>query len=325
RGKSKKATHPPKLVPSTHSKLELIHMDLCGPMMVECINGKKYILVIVDDYSRYTLVYFLRTKDEAPDTINKFIAQALCNNSQLQERLNKRCGRKTNRTLVEAAQTMLIFPSHQNSFGRTLSRPRMYTQNLHLSHKRYNKTPYELLRGRKPNLKYFHVFGSLCFPTNNREDLGKMKPKSDIGIFIGYSESPRGFWINNRRPRWIMETIHVKFNELTTIASEHNCLEPGTNRFQDNDSSIEDTSIPKKEDLDSLFGPMYKEYFEKRSPKVSINSAALTTLNNQDTPSSSSIIVKDNEAPPLVCYYEEQISLISNDEADELIPEEDSA
>ncbi|GKC75102.1 retrovirus-related pol polyprotein from transposon TNT 1-94 [Tanacetum coccineum] len=50
RGKSKKATHPPKLVPSTHYKLELIHMDLCGPIRVESINGKKYILVIVDDY-----------------------------------------------------------------------------------------------------------------------------------------------------------------------------------------------------------------------------------------------------------------------------------
>ncbi|GJT38844.1 retrovirus-related pol polyprotein from transposon TNT 1-94 [Tanacetum coccineum] len=66
RGKSKKASHPPKLVPSDHSKLELLHMDLCGPMRVASINGKKYILVIVDDFSRYTWVYFLRSKDETP-------------------------------------------------------------------------------------------------------------------------------------------------------------------------------------------------------------------------------------------------------------------
>ncbi|GJX79388.1 zinc finger, CCHC-type, retrotransposon gag domain protein [Tanacetum coccineum] len=78
-GKSKKATLPPKLVPSTRSKLELIHMDLCGPMRVESINGKKYILLIVDDYSRYTWVYFLRTKDEAPKMIKKFIAQVQLN------------------------------------------------------------------------------------------------------------------------------------------------------------------------------------------------------------------------------------------------------
>ncbi|GJR54246.1 integrase, catalytic region, zinc finger, CCHC-type containing protein [Tanacetum coccineum] len=64
RGKSKKASHPPKLVPSDNYKLELLHMDLCGPMRVASINGKKYILVIVDDFSRYTWVYFLRSKDE---------------------------------------------------------------------------------------------------------------------------------------------------------------------------------------------------------------------------------------------------------------------
>ncbi|GJU08017.1 integrase, catalytic region, zinc finger, CCHC-type containing protein [Tanacetum coccineum] len=74
-GKSKKASLPPKLVLSIESKLELLHMDLCGPMRVASINGKKYILVIVDDYSRYTWVYFLRTKDEAPDMIIDFVNQ----------------------------------------------------------------------------------------------------------------------------------------------------------------------------------------------------------------------------------------------------------
>nr|GEX43502.1 retrovirus-related Pol polyprotein from transposon TNT 1-94 [Tanacetum cinerariifolium] len=94
-----------------------------------------------------------------------------------------------------------------------------FTQNRSLIHKRYNNTPYELLRERKPNMEYFHVSGSLCYQTNDREDLGKMKPKADIGIFIGYSESFRGFQIYNRRTRKIMETIHVKFNEL--IAMEY--------------------------------------------------------------------------------------------------------
>ncbi|GJR81207.1 retrovirus-related pol polyprotein from transposon TNT 1-94 [Tanacetum coccineum] len=79
RGKSKKASHPPKLVPSSHSKLELLHMDLCGSMRVASINGKKYILVIVDDYSRFTWVYFLHSKDETPETIKKFIAQVQLN------------------------------------------------------------------------------------------------------------------------------------------------------------------------------------------------------------------------------------------------------
>ncbi|GJZ22574.1 integrase, catalytic region, zinc finger, CCHC-type containing protein [Tanacetum coccineum] len=72
RGKIKKASHTPKLVPSSHSKLELLHMDLCGPMTVASINGKNYILVIVDDYSRFTWVYFLSTKDETSEINSRF-------------------------------------------------------------------------------------------------------------------------------------------------------------------------------------------------------------------------------------------------------------
>ncbi|GJU93848.1 integrase, catalytic region, zinc finger, CCHC-type containing protein [Tanacetum coccineum] len=79
RGKTKKSSHPPKLVPSTHSKLELLHMDLCGIMRVASINGKKYILMIVDDYSRFTWVYFLHTKVETPEIIKKFIPQVQLN------------------------------------------------------------------------------------------------------------------------------------------------------------------------------------------------------------------------------------------------------
>ena len=66
-GKSKRASYKPKTVPSSEARLHFLHMDLCGPMRVESINGKKYILVIVDDYSRYTWVKFLRTKDVTPE------------------------------------------------------------------------------------------------------------------------------------------------------------------------------------------------------------------------------------------------------------------
>ncbi|GKA04159.1 hypothetical protein Tco_0676940 [Tanacetum coccineum] len=121
-----------------------------------------------------------------------------------------------------------------------------------------------------------------------------------------------------------METIHVKFDELTTMASEHNSLEPETNRFNNDDSSEDSNQTPSKAYLDDLFGPMYKEYFEKRSPKVSTNSDTPETLNHEDTPSSSSIVVEDNEAPPFVSSFEEQTDPISNDVVDESI-QEDSA
>ncbi|GJT00821.1 retrovirus-related pol polyprotein from transposon TNT 1-94 [Tanacetum coccineum] len=221
RGKSKKASHPLKLVPSDHSKLELLHMDLCGPMRVASINGKKYILVIVDDYSRYTWVYFLHSKDETPEIIKKFIAQAQLNykakvckirtdngtefkNATLKAHYEKlgimqqfltaqtpqqnRVVERRNRTLVEAARTMLIFSRLPEFLWAEAVATAYFTQNRSIIYTRHNKIPYELLRGRKPNVEYFHVFGSLCYPTNNRDDLGKMKPKANIGVFIEANE-----------------------------------------------------------------------------------------------------------------------------------------
>ncbi|GJU68941.1 retrovirus-related pol polyprotein from transposon TNT 1-94 [Tanacetum coccineum] len=118
-----------------------------------------------------------------------------------------------------------------------------------------------------------------------------MKPKADIGIFSGYSESPRGFRIYNHITRKIIETIHVKLDELTAMASECNNSGP--------------------------------EYYDTRTPEVSNNSAA-NTLNNEDTSSSSLIIVEEHEAPQVVSSLEEPIAnepttLVSDDNANESV------
>ncbi|GJS35017.1 retrovirus-related pol polyprotein from transposon TNT 1-94 [Tanacetum coccineum] len=102
RGKRKKSSHPPKLVPSTHSKLELLHIDLCRPMRVATINGKKYILVIVDDYSRFTWVYFLHTKDETPEIIKKFNAQVQLNYNAKVHKIRKDNGTEFKNTTLKA-------------------------------------------------------------------------------------------------------------------------------------------------------------------------------------------------------------------------------
>ncbi|GJV44259.1 retrovirus-related pol polyprotein from transposon TNT 1-94 [Tanacetum coccineum] len=216
RGKSKKASHPPKVVPSNLSKLELLHMDLCRPIRVASINGKRYILVIVDDYYRFTRVYFLRTKDETPEIIKNLIARIQLNYNAKIARTPQQNGVVERRkcTLVEAARTMLIFSCLPEFFWVEAVSTACFTQNQSIIHTRYNKTPYELLHGRKPNVEYLYVFGSLCYPTNDRDDLGKMKPKADISIFIGYSETSRGFRIYNQRTKKIMETIHVNLTSL---------------------------------------------------------------------------------------------------------------
>ncbi|GJZ44962.1 putative ribonuclease H-like domain-containing protein [Tanacetum coccineum] len=358
-GKSRKASLSPKLVPSIESKLELLHMDLCGPMRVASINGKKYIPVIVDDSSRYTWVYFLRTKDEAPDMIIDFVNQVQRNlkasiltirtdngtefkNKKLRSFyaklgiVHKTLIAQTpqqnggvegrNRTLVEAARTMLIFSKAPEFLWAEAIATACFTQNRSIVHTRHNKTAYELIHGRKVNVQYFYVFGSLCYPTNDRDDLGKMKLKADIGIFVGYSKSSRGFRIYNRRTKKIIEAIHVKFDELTAMASECNNLEPGMNCAYFNDSSKDSQSIPSTSDLDNLFGPMYEEYYVSSSKEVSDNSAA-NTLDNDHTSSSLSIIVDQDDAPLIVSSSEEQIatesnSLVLNEVVDEFVQED---
>ncbi|GKD48358.1 retrovirus-related pol polyprotein from transposon TNT 1-94 [Tanacetum coccineum] len=161
-GKSKKSSHKPKAYDTNQEKLYLLHMDLCGSMRVKSINGKKYILVIVNDYSRFMWVKFLRSKDEAPK------------NGAVERR---------NRTLVEAARTILIFSKAPLYLWAEIISTTWYTQNRSLTRLHYNKTPYEL-HEKKPDLSFLHIFGLLCYPTNDSEDLGKLKSKADIGIIL---------------------------------------------------------------------------------------------------------------------------------------------
>nr|GFB22568.1 putative ribonuclease H-like domain-containing protein [Tanacetum cinerariifolium] len=140
--KSKRASHPPKPVPNSRQRLHLLHIDLCGPMRIDSINRKRYILVIVDDYSRYTWVHFLRSKDEAPEVIIKFLKRITVllqshviiirtnNGTKFKNQVLKvyfdsvgithqmssvrtpqqnGVVERQNQTLVEAARTMLIF------------------------------------------------------------------------------------------------------------------------------------------------------------------------------------------------------------------------
>ncbi|GJU79424.1 retrovirus-related pol polyprotein from transposon TNT 1-94, partial [Tanacetum coccineum] len=121
-----------------------------------------------------------------------------------------------------------------------------------------------------------------------------------------------------------METIHVKFDELTTMASEHDCLEPEFQRFINHNSSAKTMNTPSKEDLDNLFCPMYEEYFKKKFSDTLINFAAQPTQIHEDSPSTYSIIVDKHEAPPIVTTSDKQTSPISLTEADEF-NQEDSA
>ncbi|GJS61880.1 retrovirus-related pol polyprotein from transposon TNT 1-94 [Tanacetum coccineum] len=122
---------------------------------------------------------------------------------------------RRNRTLIEAARTMLIYAKALLLVWAEAVATACYTLNRSLVHTLHGKTYYELLKGKKPNLQYFRVFGSLCYPTNDYDDVGKLKAKADIGIFVGYAPTKKAYRIYNKRTRKIQETIHVTFDELT--------------------------------------------------------------------------------------------------------------
>ncbi|GJR98148.1 retrovirus-related pol polyprotein from transposon TNT 1-94 [Tanacetum coccineum] len=189
-GKSKKKPHKPKSEDTNQEKLYLLHMDLCGPMRVASVNGKKYILVIVDDYSRFTWVKFLRSKDEAPDFIIKFLKMIQVRLQVTVRRIRTDNGTEfVNQTLREYYEKIGI--SHETSVARSPQQNGVverqavatacYTQNRSIIRLHHGKTPYELLHDKPPDLSFFHVFGALCYPTNDSENLGKLQPKADIG------------------------------------------------------------------------------------------------------------------------------------------------
>nr|GFA83581.1 integrase, catalytic region, zinc finger, CCHC-type, peptidase aspartic, catalytic [Tanacetum cinerariifolium] len=106
-----------------------------------------------------------------------------------------------------------------------------FTQNRSIIRLRHRKTLYKLLHSKLPDLSFFHMFGALCYPTNDSVNLGKLQPKADIGIFIGYAPTKKAFRIYNRRTRRIVETIHVDFDELTAMASEQHSSGPALNEM----------------------------------------------------------------------------------------------
>ncbi|GJT27019.1 integrase, catalytic region, zinc finger, CCHC-type containing protein [Tanacetum coccineum] len=193
-GKSKKYTHKPKSENTIMKVLHTLHMDLYRPMRVQSINGKKYILVIVDDYSRFTWVKFLRSKDETPEFVIKFLKQILVGLNKTVRCIRTDNGTKIfNQVLTEYYESVTIF--HQKSVLRTPQQNGVV--------ERQNRTLVEAARTM------------LIFSKALIEDLGKLKATTDIRIFVGYAPNRKGYRIYNKRTRRIMETIHVKFDELT--------------------------------------------------------------------------------------------------------------
>nr|GFA92409.1 retrovirus-related Pol polyprotein from transposon TNT 1-94 [Tanacetum cinerariifolium] len=187
-----------------------------------------------------------------------------------------------------------------------------FTQNRSIIRLRHGKTPYELLHYKLPDLSFFHVFGALCYPTNDSENLGKLQPKADIGIFIGYAPTKKAFRIYNRRTRRIVKTIHVDFDELTAMAFEQRSSGPALNEMTPGiissglvQKSSPSTSYvpPSRNDWDLLFQPMFDELLNpptsvvNQAPEVIAPIAEVIPPVHIDSTGSSSSTTIDQDAP----------------------------
>ncbi|GJV17335.1 retrovirus-related pol polyprotein from transposon TNT 1-94 [Tanacetum coccineum] len=177
------------------------------------------------------------------------------------------------------------------------------------------------MQDKKPDLSFFHVFGSLCYPTNDHEDLGKFDAKADIGIFVGYAPAKKAFRIYNRRTRIITETIHVTFDELTAMAFEQFSSGPGLHYMTpatsstglgSNPVSQQPFLPPISDDWDRLFQPMFDEYFNPSTIVVSLvqevvapraevlADSNMSTSIDQDAPSTSIPSSQELEHSPII-------------------------
>ncbi|GKC15345.1 retrovirus-related pol polyprotein from transposon TNT 1-94, partial [Tanacetum coccineum] len=254
------------------------------------------------------LVKFLRSKDETPTVVIRFLKQIQVGLNKIVrfirtdngiEFVNKNLYdyyesvgifhqkivprtpqqndvvERQNRTLVEAARTMLIFSKAPMFLWAEAVATACYTQNRSLIHTRHDKTPYELVHNKKPDLTFFRVFGALCYLTNDCENFGKLQPRADIGIFIRYAPSRKGYIIYNKQTRQIRETIHVQFDELTeqmapvesSPGPAPNLLTPGPISLGliPNPAPVLPYVPPINKELEMLFQPMFDEYFNPSS------------------------------------------------------------
>ncbi|GJV09658.1 putative ribonuclease H-like domain-containing protein [Tanacetum coccineum] len=205
-----------KIVSSISQPLHMLHMDLFGPTFVKSLMKKMYCLVVTDDYSRFSWVFFLATKDETSGILKSFITGVENLIDQRVKILTKiRVAERKNKTLIEAARTMLVDSKLPTTFWAEVVNTACYVQNRVLVIKPHNKTPYELFLGRKPALGFMRPFGCPVIILNTIDHLGKFDGKADEGFFVGYSINSKAFRVFNSRTRIVEENLHVQFSENT--------------------------------------------------------------------------------------------------------------
>ncbi|PNX93845.1 gag-protease polyprotein, partial [Trifolium pratense] len=241
-GKQTKMPHPKLQHLTTTRVIELLHMDLMGPVQTESLGGKRYAYVVVDGFSRYTWINFIRKKSETFDVFKDLVIQLqreknnvdhgkkfenskfsdLCSSegiihefsSPITPQQNGVVERK-NRTITKSARVMIHAKKLPQGFWAKAMNTACYNHVTLRSGT--TSTLYELWKGRKPTV---NVFGSKCYILSDREPRSKMDPKNDEGIFLGYSTNSRAYRVYNSRTKTMMESINVVIDDVSSEAVE---------------------------------------------------------------------------------------------------------
>nr|GEW16537.1 hypothetical protein [Tanacetum cinerariifolium] len=187
-----------------------------------------------------------------------------------------------------------------------------YIQNRSIIRVRHSKTPYEILHNKLHDLSFLHVFGALCYPTNESKNLGKLQPKSDIGIFIGYAPTKKAFQIYDRCTRSIVETIHVDFDKLRAMAFEQSSSGPALHEMtpvtissglMPKPTSPTTFVPPSRNEWDLLFQPLFDELLtpppsvDPPAPEVIVLIAEVIPPEQAESTGSPSSTTVDQDAP----------------------------
>nr|GEU96309.1 putative ribonuclease H-like domain-containing protein [Tanacetum cinerariifolium] len=248
KGKQHKASYKAKLVNSISKPLHMLHVDLFDPTNVKSLMKKSYCLVITDEFSRFSWVFFLATKDETSGILKTFITGI---ENQLDYKvkvirsdngtefknsvMNQFCdmkgikrefsvartpqqngvAKRKNKTLIEATRTMLVDSKLPITFWAEAVNTACYVLNKALVIKPHNKTSYELIRGRPPLIDFMKPFGCPVTILNTKDYLGKFDEKVNEGFFVGYSVVSKAMRVFNKRTRIVEKTLNVRFPENT--------------------------------------------------------------------------------------------------------------
>ncbi|GJU16694.1 putative ribonuclease H-like domain-containing protein [Tanacetum coccineum] len=339
KGKQHRASCKAKLERLITEPLHTLHMDLFGPTSVKSINHASYCLVITDDCTRFSWVFFLASKDETSGILQNFIRQIenqlnhrvkiirsdngtefknrdmleFCGNKGIkQEYSNARTpqqngvAERMNRTLIEAARTMLADSLLPTTFWAEAVSTACYIFNRVRVTKPQNKTPYELLFGHKPIISYIRPFGCHVTILDTLSVLGKFDGKSDEGFLVGYSLNSKAYRVYNLVTKRVEVNLHVNFLEDKPNVKAWGASEV-TNSAGTSQTPNANASEEKDEDAELIVVPSAvkntEEKVETRKSSTNSKKEEILTEPQQEKEASSTDTSEDN--PKILAFRRE--------------------